>query len=224
MPVSEIAILPLTHSITKDNPALPESVIQHLKQAKQVLEAASGYAFHMFQQIEDPSVVYITGLWDSAEAHNKFLPSPENQQLLELVKDDVRFEGDRALQMWHIDQDVFTLDPSSGLKSTFAAPAISLNRHFVPKDKREGFIAKFQEIRSILEAFTNPVRVIGGWRIEKEEVDGKEREEWALFSGFNSVDHHMEFAQTEEFTKYREIVGFVDGFEVRHLKAIEGLS
>jgi hypothetical protein len=33
----------------------------------------------------------------------------------------------------------------------------------------------------------------------------------------------MEFAKREGFGKYREIVGFVSGFEVRHLKGVEGL-
>ena len=55
---------------------------------------------------------------------------------------------------------------------------------------------------------------MGGWRIEKE--DG-EKEEWVLFSSLESVDNHMEFA------KYREIVDFVSGFEVKHLRAVEGL-
>jgi heme-degrading monooxygenase HmoA len=224
MPVSEICALPLTHPITKDNPNLPEPVIQKLREAKKVLETASGYGFNFFQQIEDPSIVYITGLWDSAAAHSTFLPSPENQKLLELFKDDFSFHGDRPLTMWHLDEDVFTLDPASGLKSAFTAPTISYNRHFVPIDKKEGFIAKLQEVKGILEDYTNPLRVVGGWRIEKEEVNGKMREEWALFSGFDSVEHHMAFAKTQPFEKYREIVGFVDGFEVRHLKTIKDLS
>jgi hypothetical protein len=37
------------------------------------------------------------------------------------------------------------------------------------------------------------------------------------------MDHHMGFAKTEGFAKYREIAGFVEGFEARHLRAVEGL-
>ncbi|KIM99324.1 hypothetical protein OIDMADRAFT_181654 [Oidiodendron maius Zn] len=223
MPISEITVLPLTQAIAKGNPTLPESVIQSLTEAKVICEAASGYAFRIFQQIEDPSLLYIIGLWDSADAHNIFLSAPENQKLLSLFKNNINFEGDRGLTTWHLDEDVFTVDPSSGLKSAFTAPAISYNRHFVSADKREAFISKFLDVKGILEDYTKPLKVIGGWRIEKEEANGKEREEWVLFSGFNSVDHHMAFAKTEPFEKYKQIAGFVEGFEVRHLKAIEGL-
>jgi hypothetical protein len=44
-----------------------------------------------------------------------------------------------------------------------------------------------------------------------------------LLSGFESVEHHMGFAKTKEFETYRGVVGFVEGFEVRDLKKIEGL-
>jgi heme-degrading monooxygenase HmoA len=224
MVVTEFAVFPLARSVTRGNPVLPDVLIENLKQAKAALESVSGYGFRYFQQIEDPSTIYITGLWDSVAAHDTFLASPKNKELLELFKDDLSWVGDRMLTLWHLEGDVFNLDPSNGLKSVFTAPIISCNRHFVPREKKEGFVSKFEEVRGILEDYTKPFKVIGGWRIEKEEVDGREREEWALFSGFDSVDHHMAFAKTEVFQRYREIVAFVEGFEVKHFKAIESLQ
>jgi quinol monooxygenase YgiN len=224
MVFTEFAVLPLAQPITKDSPALPKDLIENLKQTKAILESVSGYRFRYFQQIEDPSIIYITGLWGSVAAHDKFLASPENQKLLELFKDDLSWTGDRMITLWHLEGDIFALDPSSGLKSVFTAPTISCNRHFVPAEKKEGFVSKFEEVKGILEDYTKPFNVIGGWRIEKEKIDGKEREEWTLFSAFDSVDHHMAFATTEPFRKYREIVDFVEGFEVKHLKAIEVLQ
>jgi heme-degrading monooxygenase HmoA len=222
MTVTELAILPLTHTLTKESPTLPSFLIQKLLTTKSVLETASGHHFHYFQQVEDPSIIYILGSWDSVTAHGSFLPSPENQKLLELFKDDIIMpgEGGTGIAMWHLNSDVFSLDHSTGLKSVFTSPTISLNRHFVPASKKAAFESKFSDVRGLLEDFTNPYKVVGGWRIEKES---EEKEEWALFSGFESVDHHMAFAKTEEFEKYREIVGFVEGFEVRHLRVIEGL-
>jgi hypothetical protein len=35
---------------------------------------------------------------------------------------------------------------------------------------------------------------------------------------------HREFAKTEGVAKYRDIVRFVSGFEVKNLRAVEGLS
>lgn len=97
---------------------------------------------------------------------------------------------------------------------------ISLNRHFVPSSKKSAFAQKFSEVKGLLEKYTTPYEVVGGWRIEKE---GEGKEEWVLFSGFEDVEHHMAFAKTEEFERYREIAGSVEGFEVKHLRSIEGL-
>jgi heme-degrading monooxygenase HmoA len=220
MPVTEFAILPLTHPLTEENSTLPSAVTQKLQTAKSVLEQASKYKFHFFQQIEDPSTIYIIGKWDSPETHYAFLPSAKNQKLLELFKEDVHIEekDGKKMQMWHLDHDV--LDIPSGAESVFKAPIISCNRHFVPKEKKTGFNEKFSEVRGLLEDFTKPYDVVGGLRIERED---EEKEEWVLFSGFRSVDNHMEFAKTKGFEKYREIVGFVSGFEVKHLRAVGAL-
>ena len=136
------------------------------------------------------------------------------KELLKLFKDDIIMD---KMAMWHLDSDIFTIDSSAGEKSVVTAPTISLNRHFVPKEKKSAFEAKFTEVRGLLEDFTKPYKVVGGWRIEKESV---EKEEWALFSGFESVDHHLAFAETEEFEKYKGIVEFVGGFDVKHMRAI----
>jgi heme-degrading monooxygenase HmoA len=143
------------------------------------------------------------------------------KNLLKLFKDDIIMDGDgEKMAMWHLSPSILTPPLSADEKSVLTAPTISLNRHFVPKNKKAAFDAKFAEVKRLLEDFTKPYKVVGGWRIGKE---GNDKEEWALLSGFESVDHHMAFAKTEEFEKYKEIVAFVEGFELKHLKAIEGL-
>jgi len=221
MPVTELAIIPLTHNLTKENPNLPASLKQKFISAKLVLKKASGNKFYIFQQVEDPSIIYILGSWESPQAHATFLPSAENQELLELFKDDIITEkkDGKRMGMWHLDADVFS-GVNEEDKSVFTAPVVTLNRHFVPKDKKAEFIEKFDEVMGLLEDFTTPYQVVGGWRIEKEK-EGKE--EWCLFSGFESVEKHHEFAKTEGFARYRESVEFVEGFEVRHFKGVEGL-
>ena len=44
-----------------------------------------------------------------------------------------------------------------------------------------------------------------------------------VFSGWENVDHHKCFTKTKELETYKEILRFVDGFEVRHTGAIDGL-
>lgn len=216
MPITELAVLPLAH------PTIAETtLIEKFKTAKTVLEKSSGFIFRIFQQVEDPSLVYIVGRWDSTAAHEAFLASAENKELLELIKDDIATTGDQKIQMWHLDADLYALGPEQ--TSTFTAPIISCNRHFMPPEKKKGFQDTFDGVKGLLEQFTKPFGVVGGWRIEKESVDGEEREEWVLFSGFESIDHHMRFAETEDFKSYRTITGFVEGFELRHLRGVEGL-
>lgn len=92
----------------------------------------------------------------------------------------------------------------------------------MPKEKKDAFVAKFGEVKGLLEEYTKPYPVVGGWRIEDESIDGVEREEWDLFAGFESVDQHRAFAKTEAFARYQEIMGFVEGVEVKHLRVVDG--
>jgi hypothetical protein len=155
----------------------------------------------------------------SVAAHHEFIAGPENRATLELLKDDYITD---SISLWHLSPDAFGSPSSQVLLS---APVISLNRHFVPPSKKVEFEKKFAEVKGILEEYTKPYPVVGAWRAEKERLEGKELEceEWDVFSGFESVEHHMEFAKMEGFEKYREIVRFVEGFEVKHLKGIAGL-
>jgi hypothetical protein len=221
MPVIELATIPLTHNLTQENPNLPPPLKQKFTCAKLVLEKASNHKFYFFQQVEDPSIIYIIGSWESPQAHAIFLPSAENQKLLELFKDDIIVEekDGKMMRMWHLDPDAFS-GVNEEDKSLFTAPVISLNRHFVTNDKKAGFSKKSDEVKGLLENFTKPYQVVGGWRIEKER---EEKEEWDMFSGFESVGNHHEFPKTEGFARYREIVEFMERFEVKHLRRIGGL-
>jgi heme-degrading monooxygenase HmoA len=217
MPVTELATIPITTPLPANTP-LPSTLYQKLLHAKAVLESAAGYKFHYYRQIEDPSIFYILSRWSSVAAHASFLPSPENQALLELLKDDIDSE---KMTMYHLDTDIFDVpEGKKGVIGVEGAEVVSLNRHFVSVEKKDGFREGFNGVKGLLEKYTEPWQVVGGWRIERES-EGKE--EWALFSGFESVEQHMGFAKTEEFERYKGIVGFVEGFEVRHLKSVEGL-
>jgi heme-degrading monooxygenase HmoA len=98
-------------------------------------------------------------------------------------------------------------------------PVISVNRHFVKHGQRDAFLKQFEHVKPLLQDYTKPRDVAGGWRIEKETED---KEEWVLFSGFDSVEHHIGFSKTDEFQTYRSIVEYVDGFEAKHMKRLEG--
>ncbi|TGO23217.1 hypothetical protein BPAE_0140g00240 [Botrytis paeoniae] len=230
MPCTELALLPLT------SPLSPR-LIPKLRTCKHVLERASGYPCHFYQQVENPSYMYIVGTWESPGHHERFLPSLENLGLFDLLRGEVvlgvgigeTVEG-RGIRMWHLEGDALSslrtgIDEGIGeedakKKSPFSAPIISCNRHYISSHNREGFSAKFNEVKHALENETEEYEIEGGWRIEKEAED---KEEWVMFCGWESVEKHMAFSKKESFKEWRGIVDWVEGFEVRHLRLIEGL-
>lgn len=175
-----------------------------LKKALKVLNKASGFTFDLYQQTEDPSVLYLLGSWTSIEAHHGFLPSPENKALLEELKDLISIDI-----MFHVEIEKSTL----GLN----APCIAVARHFIKVGKKEDFATVWNANSHHLADFTKPYPLVGGWRIDGVE-DG---EEWVQFSGFASVEHHYEFAKTEGFQEYGKMREFLEKFDVKHAKALD---
>jgi hypothetical protein len=58
------------------------------------MEAASktGHAFHFFSCIEDSSLIFLVGTWQSVKQHMEVIPSDTNQNFLQLVKDQASVE------------------------------------------------------------------------------------------------------------------------------------
>ncbi|RDL41189.1 uncharacterized protein BP5553_01168 [Venustampulla echinocandica] len=228
MTVTELAILPLA-LIQTTSPTLAPALINKLLQTRQALISASGYHFTYYYQVEDPSIICLIGAWDSVSAHHAFIASPDNKELLALLKDDMLLSDtqERAgMRMWHLEGDIFNLKPSGGeanagnKKDVLDAPIISLKRHSILPSKKVAFLAAFSGIKHLLES-ASPYQVVGGWRIDKEEIEGTEREEFCLFSGFEGVERHHELPKTTEFEEYKTIVGEVESFEFRHLNVLE---
>ncbi|APA09740.1 predicted protein [Sclerotinia sclerotiorum 1980 UF-70] len=230
MPCTELALLPLT------SPLSPR-LIPKLRIAKHVLETAAGYPCYFYQQVENPSYIYIVGTWESPQHHERFIPSVENLGLFDLLKGEVvvgvgvgeTVEG-RGIRMWHLDCDALQPlrvgtekgpgEEDSKKKSPFSAPIISCNRYFITSSNKEGFREKYGAVKHVLAEEAKEYEIEGGWRIEKEAED---KDEWVMFCGWKSVEKHLAFSTKEGFREWRGIVDWVDGFEVRHLRKIEGL-
>ncbi len=98
------------------------------------------------------------------------------------------------------------------------ASAISISRHFIKNGQREAFQSRLEKMKALLQDYTRPRPVAGGWRIEKE---AENEEEWVLFSGFDNVEHHFGFEKADEFRKYRSTVEDVGSFEEKHVRRVE---
>ncbi|KAL0264205.1 C-4 sterol methyl oxidase [Diplodia seriata] len=202
MTVTELALLRLKSGASFDDPTLRAS----LQKAKRAMEDFTRQPFHYFVQIEDPSYFYIVGSWPSVTNHfEEWIPSPANQDLLELLKDQISVDF-----MFHLDVEKPRLP--------LDAPVIAIGRHSVASDRRADFSHTFGAVKHNVEDFTAPRKVAGGWRIEKE---ADEKEEWVLFTGWDEVAQHGKFGESEPFQEYAKIKEFVSGFDIKHAKILE---
>ena len=235
MPVTELALLRLRPGTSLSDPSFRSK----LTEAKRVMETYSNnlstsvhhpsanpthintedipkpapdqHQFFYYSQHEDPSLLYIIGSWPSAAMHwESFIPSPENQELLSKFKDDVSVES-----MFHVEveQSSIPLD----------APVLAIGQHWITPSNNAGFEEAFEDNKHHLEHFSTR-KLAGGWRHEKEEsADGGQKDVFVLFSGWDDVDHHMKFGDSQNYEEYAKIIKWIDegGFEVKHAVKVD---
>lgn len=159
MAVTELAILPLQPNISLTNASLRAKLLR----AKQVMKTAlgiSGRHFTYYQSIEDPTTIYLLGDWQSPSEHwDQFIPSAENQELLELLNDD--FDIPR-IQMYHIDL------PNSHIPAD--SEVIRIGWFRVKAGNKACFEEQCARGMSLLNnSLATENRAGGGWRIEKSD-------------------------------------------------------
>lgn len=212
MPVLELALIHILAPFTPTSHPLSPALLAILRDHHDVQSRASKHPVVYLRQVEDPNELYIIGLWDSPEAHMEHVAGKENQDILESLKGHVDLAKNLVFHVG-VDEkeDVWA-------KLPLDANAISINRQHVTPGKKEEFQKSFDEVKHLLGEYTRPKDFWGGWRIEKE---APEKDEWVLFSGFDSVEHHWGFARTGAFEGYRVIAKCCDGFTLRHARRFE---
>jgi quinol monooxygenase YgiN len=131
--------------------------------------------------------------------------------------------GDTVLL--HVAGDIFGPSGSEsgsgsgrGLIPLLESPVISVGRMFVEKSKKEAFAAMFEEVKGVAEKYASPHVVRYGWREDVEE--GAEEDEFVLVCGWESVEQHLAFAETEEFARYGQIREFMGRVDLKHYKRL----
>lgn len=81
-------------------------------------------------------------------------------------------------------------------------------------DRKSEFNSAFKAGASDLGSYTAPFSYCGAWRIDKEGAD----EEFVLFSGWNEVQDHFAFAESEQFKVFGKIKEFLKGAEIKHVR------
>ena len=200
MPITELALLRISAGLSYTDPSLHAN----LATARAAMEKFTSFPFHLFHCVEDPALIYLIGSWSSLAQHmESWIPSPENQALLQLMKDQVEVEW-----MFHVALDPTTLPIN--------APLLAIARHFVARDNKIKFEEVINGVKHRLELRIGSQELgKGGWKIEKDD-DRVREEEWVLFSGWESVEKHMDFAETKEFKEYVRIIDLMEGSEIRY--------
>ncbi|GAQ03239.1 hypothetical protein ALT_0560 [Aspergillus lentulus] len=197
-PVTEIALLRL-----KSNPPSASFKALLLEGIKAQAEFSS-YPVYLFTQVEDPSLIYLVGGWDSAQQHyDEWIPSATNQGIMAELSSEMELVG-----LSHVDGDAARQG-----ELLADAPVVAVGRYFMSAEKKEGFDRVFEGLQRHLEEVTKPLPIFKGWKVEKEE--GKE--EFVLFSGWAEVQQHSESARSEGVQEFSKIKEYTDSSEVKHM-------
>jgi quinol monooxygenase YgiN len=215
MPLTELALLHLTPRTTIDNAAL-RSKLSH---AKTVMQNYTGRTFYYMQQTEDPSCIYIIGEWDSLNQHvNHFIPSSDNQALLESLKDDLT--ADTRLEHLDVAHADLPLPTSAAQREQARRGEIvwGIVHHNVKTGEKQQFLDSFHANKEYLQEFVTEGRIGGGWCVGNE---GSEEEVFVLVIPWKSVQQHEEFGRSDGFQKYVRITEFIDGADIKHAKLLD---
>ncbi|KAL2197426.1 hypothetical protein P885DRAFT_77115 [Corynascus similis CBS 632.67] len=220
MPVTEFALLHLTTTF----PPLPDPVRTSLAAAMRLQDSWHATAFPSlpssaaarasvwFCQVEDPSWLMTTAKWDSVAAHWDWIRSEENQAVMgQLGEAKSIIPQDTVL--FHVGGEIFSGTSNAAL---LESPVISVERMFIPRADRGSFEAKFLEVNWILEGYAGPDLVRFGWR---EDIDKSlEEEEFVLVCGWESIERHVAFAESQGYARYGEIRNLLARVDVKHYK------
>jgi hypothetical protein len=172
MAIIELAHVQLKDGITASDPDL----LKNLKEVKRVIEGYSRLPTLFFEQIDDPTVIFVVGAWPSKETHERgFTGSPQQGQILELVKDQMDIDW---MHYMEIDQDDIPVH----------APVLSVVKATLPKYvNREAFVQNMEQTTWGVE--NGPHGAIGSWNIRKDKHEPDVR---VHFSGWDSIDDATE--------------------------------
>ncbi|KAF2018640.1 hypothetical protein BU24DRAFT_418160 [Aaosphaeria arxii CBS 175.79] len=199
MAITEIALLHLLPNASLEDPALRSK----LANAKAVMEKFTGREFHFLRQTEDPTFLYIIGEWDSLDQHmNQFIPSAENQALLEDITPHFTVDW-----LVHIDAPHAELPiPKATNDHPNGSHIVSISRLFIQDGQADNFRAAWAEGKHVLEDFVTEGKVGFGFRIDVKEG---ERQEFFLWSPWKDEAQHHAFVKVDGFEEFVKATQYV---------------
>lgn len=185
MAIVELAHISLKNGLTASDPGLKKN----LKEVKRVIEEYSKLQTLFYTQIDDPTIMFVIGAWESKDQHQHgFNGSPQQGKILDLIKEQMGIDW-----MFYIDVDQS--------KIPLDAPVLAIIREQFAKDgvNRVLFDQEFAtQTQSISGARHGAV---SAWNIPKDQ---HERDVRVNFSGWESPEE----ATTAMVSTIEQVKGF----------------
>jgi len=217
MPITELALLHLTPGMTLTSPTLRTN----LSHAKTVLQNYTNRTFYYMQQISDPSCIYVVGEWDSLDQHmNDFIPSADNQALLESLKDYITVDSN----LEHLDVPNAELPLPRGEEELERArrgeQVWSITHYTIKGGKREAFEVQIREMKEKLDRtyFSGEGGIGGGWCVGKKE--GEDDVFVTLFA-WRTVAEYELFGKGKEREASAYTGECVERNDVKHVRLLD---
>jgi hypothetical protein len=205
MSVLEICQLRIKDGLSTDDPSVLQSLIEVRSMLKSKITNTNS---RFYQCIEDPTLIYIFGVWPSVSSHENFRSSPARPEILAPQEDVLDFG-------W------ITHMPLPGMESLpLDAPVMSLARFFVKGgDDHVEFQKVLDKSRAKIVDATRPYTVVDGWSCDAEP--GKH--EALVFTGWASTKDHEEITAEAVLLdpEYGTVRMLSDGFEVKIMSDME---
>ncbi|KAK4939728.1 hypothetical protein LTR10_020012 [Elasticomyces elasticus] len=191
-----VTALPIYFFLKNGLIATDPQLKRNLKEVKHVIEGYSKLQTLFYTQVDDPSVMFVIGAWESKEMHQHgFSGSPEQNKILSLVKDQMDIDW-----MHYIDVDqarlpldarvlvivkavvprethkrIFDQDFAAGTSSLGGARYGALAAWNIPKDDNEDVVrvhfSGWDNVEEATEGIANTVEHTQRMRARPEELN-----------------------------------------------------
>jgi hypothetical protein len=206
MPVLEVLQLKVKPTINPTN----SSILTSLQTVRSLLASKiHPTQSRFYQSIEDPSLIFVLGIWDSLSQHQAFLSSPFRVEVLSPQEDLLDFSW--CVHIPIVKREDLPLE----------APIVSVARI---KLKSGEHVPLHKEItgryREVLEETTKPFGVVEGWILDGREEGKREQ---VVITGWPGKEEHLAFSAglRERFEDYRGLRGHWESVMASHMRDME---
>jgi hypothetical protein len=191
MAIIEFVHVKLVGGLTVSDPVLR----QNMQKVTKVIEDYNHLRTLLYVEVDNPSVLYVIGAWESQEQHQKgFSGSPDRAMIMELVKDQMDIDREYYLDL---EQSTLPLD----------APILEIKKYILPTGAdKEAFNKALAAGGQHPKAGSQGS--VGAWNLPKSD---EEEALWVQFTGWKTVDEYTNAGGDD-----RAVEGLVEKVDVKH--------